>query len=313
MHVVLAVPRGFCAGAIRAIKIVEQALESHGRPVYVLHEIVHNRHVIEDLRNRGTIFIERLAEVPAGAVIIFSAHGVPSAVVKDAKKKGLRIIDATCPLITKIHSQVRKFSRLGYNIIIIGHSGHPEIEGIRGRAEGPVYILSSSAEVADLKVVNPDRLAYVTQTTLSFDDTLQIIKALKNRFPVRGPDLTNICYATQARQRSVQIMSGSIDLLLVIGAHNSSNSNRLREIGEQCGVPAYLIEDAGDLNPQWFSADARVGVTAGASAPEEMVQKVVEKLQTYYPCTVSEMAGVEHQTFIPAQSNQADLGDISRV
>lgn len=290
MEVILAQPRGFCAGVVRAIKVVDQALESYGKPVYVLHEIVHNRHVVEDLKRRGALFIESLDEVPVGAVTIFSAHGVSTAVVKEAEKRKLRVIDATCPLVTRVHFRAQEFSRQGFDVIIIGHPGHPEVEGTRGRVEGPVYVLSSSAEVATLGVRHPERLAYVTQTTLSMDDTLEVIEALKARFHIQGPDLSNICYATQTRQNSVRRLAKSIDLLLVVGARNSSNSNRLREVGERSGVFAYLIEDADDLNPAWFSINTRVGITAGASAPEEMVQKVLERLRTYYPCTVKEMA-----------------------
>ena len=288
---ILAQPRGFCAGVVRAIKIVDRALESQGKPVYVLHEIVHNRHVVENLRHRGALFVESLAEVPAGAVTVFSAHGVSTAVVKEAERRNLRIIDATCPLVTRVHLQAQRFSRQGFDVIIIGHPGHPEVEGTRGRVEGPVHVLSSSSEVATLQVRHPDRLAYVTQTTLSMDDTLEVINALKRRFSIQGPDLSNICYATQTRQNSVRQLAKSIDLLLVVGARNSSNSNRLREVGEQGGLVAYLIEDEEDLDPAWFSEDSRVGVTAGASAPEAMVQRVLGRLTTYYPCRVTEMAG----------------------
>jgi 4-hydroxy-3-methylbut-2-enyl diphosphate reductase len=290
MQVILAQPRGFCAGVVRAIKIVDEALENYGQPVYVLHEIVHNRHVVEDLKDRGAIFVEYLGEVPVGAVTIFSAHGVSTAVVKEAEKRNLRVIDATCPLVTKVHLQAQQFSRQGFDVIIIGHPGHPEVEGTRGRIEGPVYVLSSTPEIHTLQVRHPDRVAYVTQTTLSIDDTLEVIETLKKRFHILGPNLINICYATQTRQNSVQRLAKSIDLLLVVGARNSSNSNRLREVGEQSGVLAYLIEDVDDLHPAWFSENTRVGITAGASAPEEMVQKVLERLRTYYPCTVREMA-----------------------
>ena len=291
MQVILAQPRGFCEGVVRAIQIVHQALEDYGTPVHVLHEIVHNRQVVEDLKHRGALFVESLEEVPSGAVTIFSAHGVSTAVVKEAGKRGLRVIDATCPLVTKVHFLAQQFSRQGFDVIIIGHAGHPEVEGTRGRVEGPVYVLSGTPEVHALTVKHPDRLAYVTQTTLSVDDTLEIIETLKRRFDIQGPDSSNICNATQARQDSVRRLATFIDLLLVIGAHNSSNSNRLREAGRQRGVPAYLIEDEDDLNPAWFSDTSRVGITAGASAPEETVQKVLKRLCTYYPCTIREMAG----------------------
>ena len=292
MQVILAQPRGFCAGVVRAIEMVERALEIYGTPVYVLHEIVHNRHVVEDLKSKGALFIETLDEVKAGAVTIFSAHGVSIAVVEQAKKRKLKIIDATCPLVTKVHLQAQHYSCHGFEVIIIGHPGHPEVEGTRGRVEGPVHVLSSSAEVASLEVKHPDRLAYVTQTTLSTDDTREVIDALRKRFAIQGPDLSDICYATQSRQNAVRRLAKEIDLLLVVGARNSSNSNRLREVGEQNGLPSYLIEDADDLNPAWFSEKTRVGVTAGTSAPEAMVQEVIDRLRGYGASTVREMEGV---------------------
>jgi len=292
MQVILAQPRGFCAGVVRAIEMVERALEIYGTPVYVLHEIVHNRHVVEDLKSKGALFIETLDEVKAGAVTIFSAHGVSTAVVEQAKKRKLKIIDATCPLVTKVHLQAQRYSCHGFEVIIIGDPGHPEVEGTRGRVEGPVHVLSSSAEVASLEVEHPDRLAYVTQTTLSTDDTREVIDALRKRFAIQGPDLSDICYATQSRQNAVRRLAKEIDLLLVVGARNSSNSNRLREVGEQNGLPSYLIEDADDLNPAWFSEKTRVGVTAGTSAPEAMVQEVIDRLRGYGASTVREMEGV---------------------
>jgi len=292
MQVILAQPRGFCAGVVRAIKIVEQALKIYGTPIYVLHEIVHNRHVVENLKNQGALFIEALNDVPAGAVTIFSAHGVSTAVVENARKRNLKIIDATCPLVTKVHLQAQQYSRQGFEIIIIGHPGHPEVEGTRGRIEGPVHVLSSSGEVAVLEVENPGRLAYVTQTTLSIDDTREMINALKKRFPaIRGPELSDICYATQSRQNAVHRLANNIDLLLVVGAHNSSNSNRLREVGEQSGLSAHLIENPDDLDRSWFSEKTRVGITAGTSAPEAMVRKVLRRLRTYGARRVTEMEG----------------------
>ena len=292
MKVMLAQPRGFCAGVVRAIKIVERALEIYGTPVYVLHEIVHNHHVVQDLKNQGALFIETLDEVPAGAVTIFSAHGVSTAVVKEAKKRSLKVIDATCPLVTKVHFQAQRYSREDFEIIIIGHPGHPEVEGTRGWVEGSVYVVSRKNEVERLKVRDPNRLAYVTQTTLSLDDTRQVIDALKERwYNIQGPELSDICYATQSRQNAVRQLAKDIDLLLVVGARNSSNSNRLREVGEQSGLPAYLIEDIDDLNPGWFGEKTRVGITAGTSAPEAMVQKVLGRLVTYGLNTVSEMEG----------------------
>ncbi len=298
MDIILAQPRGFCSGAIRAIKIVEQAIEKFGPPVYVLHEIVHNRHVVENLKRRGALFVESLAAVPVRAVTIFSAHGVSTSVEKEAQNRQLFVIDATCPLITRIHSQVRQFSRQGFEIVIIGHAGHPEVEGVRGRVEGPVHIVSNIQDVAALKVKDPKSLAYVTQTTLGVEDTRQIILALKERFDIKGPDCSNICYATQARQNSVSCLAEFINILLVVGGRNSSNSNRLREIGEQNGIISHLIEGPEDLDPSWFSIDARVGITAGASAPEEVVQMVLSRLKAFYPCTVRESTG-GHEPFIP--------------
>jgi len=292
MDVILAQPRGFCAGVVRAIEMVKRALEIYGAPVYVLHEIVHNRHVVEDLKSKGALFMETLEEVKAGAVTIFSAHGVPTAVVEQAKKKNLKIIDATCPLVTKVHLQAHRYSREGFELIIIGHPGHPEVEGTRGRVEGPVHVLKSTAEVAALQVKHPDRLAYVTQTTLSTDDTRAVIDALKKRFSIRGPESTDICYATQSRQNAVRRLAKEIDLLLVVGARNSSNSNRLREVGEQNGLPSHLIEDADDLNSAWFSENMRVGITAGTSAPEAMVQEVIDRLRGYGASSIREMEGV---------------------
>jgi len=290
MQVILAQPRGFCAGVVRAIKIVERALEIYGTPVYVLHEIVHNRHVVENLRQNGALFIEALNEAPADAVTIFSAHGVSPAVMKEAEKRKLRVIDATCPLVTKVHLQAQRYSRQGLEVIIIGHPGHPEVEGTRGWVEGPVYVLSRKDEVGRLKVRNPNRLAYVTQTTLSLDDTREVIDTLKRRWhSIQGPELSDICYATQSRQNTVRQLAKDVDLLLVVGARNSSNSNRLREVGEQSGLRAYLIEDIDDLNTAWFSEKTKVGITAGTSAPETMVQKVLERLRTYGVSTVGEM------------------------
>ncbi len=296
MQVILARPRGFCAGVVRAIKIVERALDKFGTPVYVLHEIVHNRHVVEDLKHQGALFVENLAEVPPGALTIFSAHGVSTAVVKQAEERNLRVIDATCPLVTKVHLQAQRYSQQGFEVIIIGHPGHPEVEGTRGRVQGPVHVVSNVGGVAALKIKDPDRLAYVTQTTLSIDDTREVIEALKKRFTLQGPNLSDICYATQSRQNAVRQLAKKIDVLLVVGARNSSNSNRLREVGEQNGLSAYLIEDAEDLDPSWFSENPRVGITAGTSAPEAMAQGVLNRLRTYGVASVSEMAGDRETT-----------------
>ena len=291
MQVILAQPRGFCAGVVRAIEIVERGLQIYGTPVYVLHEIVHNRHVVENLKKQGALFIETLDEVQAGAVTIFSAHGVSTAVVELAKERNLKVIDATCPLVTKVHLQAQQYGRQGYEIIIIGHRGHPEVEGTRGRVEGLVHVVSSVAEVVTLDVKDPDKLAYVTQTTLSIDDTREVIDALKRRFTIHGPELSDICYATQSRQNAVRQLAKDIDLLLVVGARNSSNSNRLREVGERSGLESRLIEDADDLDRAWFSKQTRVGITAGTSAPETKVQEVLERLRAYGASEVCEMEG----------------------
>ena len=292
MEVILAQPRGFCAGVIRAIETVEWSLDLHGSPVYVLHEIVHNRHVVSALRDRGACFVESLEKVPMGAVTIFSAHGVSNGVVDQAKKRNLRAIDATCPLVTKVHLQARRYSRQGMEIIIVGHPGHPEVEGTRGRIDGPVHVLSTIEEVEILKVKQSDRLAYVTQTTLSLDDTRNVIDELKRRFPaILGPDLKDICYATQSRQNAVRKLSQEIDLLLVVGARYSSNSNRLREAGAQNGLPAYLIEDGEEIEPKWLKNKVRIGITAGASTPEILVQGVLARLSNYGKLQVREMEG----------------------
>jgi 4-hydroxy-3-methylbut-2-enyl diphosphate reductase len=292
MEVILAQPRGFCAGVIRAIETVESALDLHGSPVYVLHEIVHNRHVVSALRDRGACFVENLEKVPMGAVTIFSAHGVSNGVVEQAKKRNLRAIDATCPLVTKVHLQARRYSRQGMEIIIVGHPGHPEVEGTQGRIDGPVHVLSTIAEVEILKVKQPDRLAYVTQTTLSLDDTRNVIDELTRRFPgILGPELKDICYATQSRQNAVRKLSREIDLLLVVGAHYSSNSNRLREAGAQNGLPAYLIEDGEEIETKWLKNKVKIGITAGASTPEILVQGVLARLRKYSRLRVREMEG----------------------
>ncbi len=279
MEVILAQPRGFCAGVVRAIEIVERALELYGSPVYVLHEIVHNQHVVAALRARGAVFTEDLADVPAEAVTIFSAHGVSDARVDEARLGRLNVIDATCPLVAKVHLQARKYSCEGAEVIIVGHAGHPEVEGTRGRIPGPVHVVSGPAEVARLAVSDPERLAYVTQTTLSVDDTRDTIAALRARFPaIRGRELDGICYATQNRQNAVRILARDTQLLLVVGARNSSNSNRLREVGAQAGMAAYLVEDASEIDPAWIVPGLRVGVTAGASTPERLVQDVLKRL-----------------------------------
>jgi 4-hydroxy-3-methylbut-2-enyl diphosphate reductase len=292
MEVILAQPRGFCAGVVRAIQTVERALQLYGAPLFVFHEIVHNRRVVEDFQTRGVSFVENVADVPRDSLIIFSAHGVSTSVVEQAHKRNLQIVDATCPLVTKVHRQAQRYSQHGMEVIIIGNPGHPEVEGTRGRVHGPVYVLSSLAEVEALQALNSSQLAYITQTTLSIDDTREVIDALKRRFPaIKGPNLSDICYATQHRQKAVRGMAKEMDVLLVVGSRNSSNSNRLREVGEQSGLPAYLIEDAEDINPHWLRSHERIGVTAGASTPEELVQGVQERLCELGVRSVREMEG----------------------
>ncbi len=298
MEVVLAQPRGFCAGVVRAIEIVELALDIYGPPVYVFHEIVHNLHVVKDLQTRGAVFIEDLDTVPTGSVTIFSAHGVSTAVVDQAKQRKLQVIDATCPLVTKVHLQAQQYSRRGYETIIIGHIGHEEVEGTMGSVEGPVYVVSTTGDVSALKVKNPDKLAYVTQTTLSIDDTRDVIDALKQRFPtIQGPELDDICYATQNRQNAVKALADEVNLLLVVGARNSSNSNRLREVGKQHGVPAYLIQDETELDKSWFVGGIKkVGITSGASTPEVLVQRVLDKLRSFGVSATRELDGIRETT-----------------
>jgi 4-hydroxy-3-methylbut-2-enyl diphosphate reductase len=298
MDLVLAQPRGFCAGVVRAIDIVELALEIHGAPIYVLHEIVHNHFVVNDLKQKGAIFVETLEEIPAGEICIFSAHGVADRVVSDAEFQGLRVIDATCPLVTKVHLQAQRYSKKGYTIIIIGHEGHVEVEGTKGSVDGPVHVLCTEEEVQQLQIEDPERVAYVTQTTLSIDDTREVIEALKKRFPaVQGPELSDICYATQNRQNAVHELSDEVDLLLVVGARNSSNSNRLREVGTQHDIPSYLISDADAIDDSWLDGVSRVGITAGASAPEILVQGVIDHLKTLgIQTSVSNMEGEAEST-----------------
>ena len=292
MEARLANPRGFCAGVDRAIEIVERALERYGAPVYVLHEIVHNKHVLEDLRSRGTVFVKRLDEVPSGSVTIFSAHGVSDAVVAEGEARQLRVIDATCPLVTKVHVQAQRYAGDAREVVLIGHPGHPEVEGTRGRIDGKVHVLSTPEEVAALEVADPQRLAYVTQTTLSVDDTREVIDALHAKYPaIKGPDLKDICYATQNRQNAVKQLVPEVDVLLVVGSANSSNSSRLRELGERSGVPAYLVDDPAQIEEGWFEGKARVGVTAGASAPEALVELVLGRLRELGVESTSELEG----------------------
>jgi 4-hydroxy-3-methylbut-2-enyl diphosphate reductase len=303
MRVILAEPRGFCAGVVRAIDTVERALEKYGEPVYVRHEIVHNKHVVETLKNKGARFVEELNEVPEGAVTVFSAHGVPQAVVKEAADRGLPVLDATCPLVSKVHMQGKRYVNQGRRLILIGHAGHPEVEGTMGQVGAPVTLVQSEKDVEKLDIPRDVPVAYVTQTTLSIDDTRGIISALKKRFTdIVGPETSDICYATQNRQTAVRELCKVADVILVVGAQNSSNSNRLREIGLEEGVPSYLIADATELDPTWLEGKATVGLTAGASAPESLVENVIAALRRIGDVEVSNMDGIkEHIEFrLPA-------------
>jgi 4-hydroxy-3-methylbut-2-enyl diphosphate reductase len=292
MRVILAQPRGFCAGVVRAIEIVEKALDKYGEPVYVRHEIVHNRHVVEDLKAKGARFVEDLSEVPPDAVTIFSAHGVAKAVINDAQQRGLPVLDATCPLVTKVHNQGKRYVGQGRTLILIGHAGHPEVEGTMGQIPATVHLVQTEADVDKLGIPADAPVAYVTQTTLSVDDTRGIIAALERRFSdIIGPDIKDICYATQNRQTAVREMSKLVDVILVVGATNSSNSNRLREIGTEAGVPSYLIADGSELNADWVRNAKVVGLTAGASAPEVLVNDVIEKLRQLGPVEVETLPG----------------------
>jgi 4-hydroxy-3-methylbut-2-enyl diphosphate reductase len=293
---VLAQPRGFCAGVIRAIDIVDQALAKFGVPVYVRHEIVHNRHVVESLRAKGARFVENLSEVPTGAITVFSAHGVARAVEDDARARGLRVLDATCPLVAKVHGQGKRYVAHGRVVILVGHAGHPEVEGTMGQLPGPVVLVQTTQDVENLTLPFDTPVAYVTQTTLSVDDTRAIIAALKHRFTdIVGPDINDICYATQNRQSAVRELAKIADVILVVGAENSSNSNRLREIGVEAGVPSYLLADGSELQPAWVQEAAVVGITAGASAPEELVDEVIAALRQLGPIEVTTLPGIEEK------------------
>ena len=298
MQIRLANPRGFCAGVDRAIEIVNRALDVFGAPIYVRHEVVHNRFVVENLRNRGAIFVDELDEVPDDHLVIFSAHGVSQAVQREAERRGLKVFDATCPLVTKVHMEVMRYSRDGRECVLIGHHGHPEVEGTMGQYDdsngGAIYLVENDADVAQLQVQDPSRLAYVTQTTLSMDDTARVIDALRARFPdIEGPRKDDICYATQNRQDAVKQLAGDCDLMLVVGSPNSSNSNRLRELAERMGTPAYLLDEAGQIDPAWLQGKQAIGVTAGASAPEVLVKDVVKRLQDLGGELPEEVAGRE--------------------
>ncbi len=300
MNVYLANPRGFCAGVERAISIVERALTLHGAPIYVRHEVVHNKFVVDDLRHKGAVFIEELSEVPTGSTVIFSAHGVSQAVREEAQARGLQVFDATCPLVTKVHVEVAKMRQEGREIIMIGHRGHPEVEGTMGQSRGGMYLVETPADVQTLAVTDPDLLAYVTQTTLSVDDAQRIVDALRQRFPnIVGPKKDDICYATQNRQDAVKFMARQCDLVIVVGSPNSSNSNRLREVAAALGCEAYMVDGAAQLQPSWVSGKLRVGVTAGASAPEVLVQAVVQRLKELGAVGVTQLDGIKEGVTFP--------------
>src|SRR5437667_5786266 len=308
MQVILAQPRGFCAGVVRAIEIVERALEKYGPPIYVRHEIVHNRHVVERLHAKGAVFVDEIDEVPPGAVTIFSAHGVARDIERRAAQRGLPVIDATCPLVSKVHIEGQRYANQGREIILIGHAGHPKIQGAMGRITGRVHLISRPEEVARLRVADPDKLAFITQTTLSVDDTRAVIEALKARFPtIVGPDTKDICYATQNRQRAARELAKIVDVVLVVGAPNSSNSNRLREIAAESGVASYLIEDARALDPAWIEGAAAVGITAGASAPAELVGEVIARLREITAVELSVLPGVTENVRFRMPSQLADV------
>ncbi|MBA5605442.1 4-hydroxy-3-methylbut-2-enyl diphosphate reductase [Duganella sp. FT3S] len=299
-EILLAQPRGFCAGVDRAIEIVERALQQFGAPIYVRHEIVHNAYVVDDLRNKGAIFIEELDDVPAGNTLVFSAHGVSKAVRAEAEARGLTIYDATCPLVTKVHVEVAKMRRQGCEIIMIGHDGHPEVEGTMGQTEEGMYLVETVADVDKLEVAKPDMLAYVSQTTLSVDDTADIIAALKAKFPsIIEPKKGDICYATTNRQEAVKFMAPQVDVVIVVGSPNSSNSNRLREVAQKKGTPAYMVDNASQIDPQWLEGKLRVGVTAGASAPEVLVQAVIDRLKQCGARSVRTLDGVQEAVTFP--------------
>lgn len=300
MQVLLANPRGFCAGVDRAITIVERVLVLYGAPVYVRHEVVHNKFVVDNLRRKGAIFIEDLADVPPGSILIFSAHGVPKSVRHEAEARGLTIFDATCPLVTKVHSGVIRLREQGKEIIMIGHAGHPEVEGTMGQSDGGMYLVETPQQVASLNVNDERHLAYVTQTTLSMDDAKNIVAALKARFPsITGPKQNDICYATQNRQDAVKLLVKQCDVVVVVGSPNSSNSNRLREVAANVGIPAYLVDDASESQPDWFAGKMRVGISAGASAPELLVQGVIARLRELGADNVAELQGITENVVFP--------------
>jgi len=293
MKVLLAQPRGFCAGVVRAVEIVELALKKFGPPVYVRHEIVHNKRVVDDLRAKGAVFVDEVSDIPKGAITVFSAHGVSRKVVSDAGLRGLEVLDATCPLVARVHTEGQRYSVEGFEVVLIGHAGHAEVEGTLGQIDGTVHLVGNVGDVANLSVSDASKLAYVTQTTLSVDDTRDIISALKSRFPeIHGPDVKDICYATQNRQHAMRELAEKSDIILVLGAKNSSNSNRLRDLGEDMGVPSYLIDDAEGLEASWLQGKSTVGITAGASAPEALVDELIAKLRTLAEIEVVPLDGV---------------------
>ena len=300
MDVLLANPRGFCAGVDRAIAIVEQALAQFGAPIYVRHEVVHNKFVVADLKAKGAIFVEELSEIPAGSTVVFSAHGVAKNVRTEADARGLTVFDATCPLVTKVHVEVARMREQGRAIVMIGHAGHPEVEGTMGQCDGGIHLVESVADVATLAVPDPANLAYVTQTTLSVDDAAAIVDALKRRFPaIVGPKKDDICYATQNRQDAVKFMAPQVDVVIVVGSPNSSNSNRLREVAAHRGIPAYMVDRADQLDPRWVDGKSRVGVTAGASAPEVLVREVLTRLKSFGAGSVRELEGAPENVVFP--------------
>ena len=303
MDVLLANPRGFCAGVDRAIAIVEQALAQHGAPIYVRHEVVHNRTVVAELKRKGAVFVDELSEVPRGATVVFSAHGVSKAVQAEAVARGLTVFDATCPLVTKVHVEIAKMREQGREIVMIGHAGHPEVEGTMGQCEGGVHLVESAADVDRLSVADPGKLAYVTQTTLSVDDAAAVVEALKRRFPgIVGPRKDDICYATQNRQDAVKALAASVDVVIVVGSPNSSNSNRLREVAANRGVPAYMVDTADQLDGAWVAGRKHVGVTAGASAPEVLVRDVIARLRALGAGAVTELSGTVERVVFPLPS-----------
>jgi 4-hydroxy-3-methylbut-2-enyl diphosphate reductase len=308
MEVLLANPRGFCAGVDRAIEIVERALELFGAPIYVRHEVVHNKFVVEGLRAKGAVFIEDLAEVPSGSTLIFSAHGVSQAVRQEAEARGLKVFDATCPLVTKVHLEVARQRKQGKEIVMIGHKGHPEVEGTMGQAAGGMYLVEKPEDVAGLHVSDENNLAYVTQTTLSMDDASRIVAALKQRFPsISGPKKDDICYATQNRQDAVKKLAEQCDVVIVVGSPNSSNSNRLREVAQNMGVDAWMVDSAGQIDPDWLQGKRKVGVTAGASAPEVLVREVIERLQSLGAEQVESLPGIQEKITFPLPKALARL------